>query len=66
MDHHNFSRRRRGHSYMVHMYVPVRVVMVVPYVRIVMMVMGDVMSYVGSMGSMVGLVVLYVGTSLQI
>ena len=69
MDHHNLSRRWRGHSNMVHMYVSMRVVMMVPNVpnvRIVMMVMGDVVSYVGSMGCMVGLVVLDVGTSLQI
>ena len=65
MDHHDFGRRR-GRSYgdVVHMYMPVRMVMMSD-VRIVMVVMGDIVSYVSSMSGVVSLVMLHIGTSLQ-
>ena len=67
MDHHDLGRGRgRSHGGdVVHMYVPVRIMVMVSYVRIVMVVMSDVMSYVSSMSGVVSLVMLHVGTSLQ-
>ena len=70
MDHHDFRCRggRWDHAHVVHMYVPVWVVMMVPYmyVRVVVMVMGNVVCYISTVSSMVGLVMLDIGTSLQI
>ena len=67
MDHHDFGRRRgRSHGDVVHMYVSVRMVMVMMSdVRIVMVVMSDVVSNVSTMSGVVSLVVLHISTSLQ-